>query len=228
MPYFPPDSLPAFLAQVPDPRQKSGLRHPLVPMLTASCCAMLCGAKGYAAIAQWARTQPIEWMHRLGFRRRPPCEGAYQRLFRVLDLTAFEAALAAWADHLLRRDSTRRDEPRPVSLDGKVLRGSRRPLEGAVHLLSVFDQVSGLVLLQGNLGATNEHKAALKLLDDLVLEGRVVTGDAMFCQRDLSRQIVEAKGDYLFKVDDNQPTLKADIALAFEPGFSPLASRQRS
>ena len=53
-----------------------------------------------------------------------------------------------------------------------------------------------------------------------------LSGDAIFCQRDLSRQVVEAQGDYLLKVDKNQPNLQADIALAFEPGFSPLASRQ--
>lgn len=226
MPYFAPDSLPAFLAQVPDPRQKSGLRHPLVAMLTASCCAPLCGAKGYAGIAQWARTQPIELMHRIGFRRRPPCEGAYQRLFRVLDLAAFEAVLAAWAEQLLRRASLPSQALRPVSLDGKSLRGSDRPSHGAVHLLSVFDQVAGIVLLQGDVGSTNEHKAARKLLEGLVLEGRVVTGDAMSCQRDLSEDIIRNGGDYLFKIDDNQPALKADVALAFEPGSSPLASRE--
>lgn len=230
MPYFAPDSLPAFLAQVPDPRRKSGLRHPLVAMLTAACCAILCGAKGYAGIAQWARTQPIEWMHRIGFKRRPPCEGAYQRLFSALDASALEAVLATWTERLLERSPNAKakspNELRPVSIDGKVLRGSGGPLRGTIDLLSVFDQIDGFVLLQSDVGSTNEHKAALKLLENLVLKGRVVTGDAMFCPRDLSRNVVEAGGDYLFKIDDHQPTLKADVALAFEPSFSPLSPRR--
>ena len=71
---------------------------------------------------------------------------------------------------------------------------------------------------------TNEHKAALELLAGLALRGRVVTGDAMFCQRDLSRQVIEAGGHYLWKVDDNQPSLKEAIASAFEPACSPLRS----
>ena len=56
----------------------------------------------------------------------------------------------------------------------------------------------------------------------MALGGRVVTGDAMFCQRDLSRQVVESGGHYLWKVDDNQPTLKEAIRSAFEPAGSPL------
>ena len=78
MAYYPPGSLMAFLAEVPDPRDPSGKRHPLTAMLAHACCAMLCGCRGYAAIAQWGRDQPIEFMHRLGYRRRPPCFGCFQ------------------------------------------------------------------------------------------------------------------------------------------------------
>lgn len=72
---------------------------------------------------------------------------------------------------------------------------------------------------------TNEHKAALELLKTIVLEGRVIVGDAMFCQRDLCEQIVEDGGDYLFPVKENQPPLLRDIQLelaAHEAAFSPL------
>lgn len=71
-------------------------------------------------------------------------------------------------------------------------------------------------------GETNEHKAALHLLKQIVLTGRVITGDAMFCQRDLCEQVVAAGGDYLLTVKDNQPELKAAIAAEFQPGLSPL------
>ena len=69
---------------------------------------------------------------------------------------------------------------------------------------------------------TNEHKAALTLLKAVVLKGRLVTADAIFCQRDLCQQIVDDGGDYLLVVKDNQPELKAAIEAEFQPGFSPL------
>ena len=68
---------------------------------------------------------------------------------------------------------------------------------------------------------TNEAKAALELLKTVVLEGRLISGDAMFCQREICQQIVDSGGDYLFIVKDNQPELKAAIEAEFQPGFSP-------
>jgi hypothetical protein len=219
--YVPPGSLMAFLADVPDPRHASGRRHPLAAMLSHACCAILCGARGYSAIVQWGRDQPIELMHKLGYRRTPASYGAFQALLSRLDAAALEAALTRWVEHLLgRRDA---DALHAIALDGKALRGSLTPHAAAVHLLAAMDQATGCVLSQLRVDAqTNEHKAALDLLKGLALRGRVVTGDALFCQRDLSEQVVAAGGHYLWKVDDNQPSLKEAIASAFEPASSPL------
>jgi hypothetical protein len=182
---------------------------------------MLCGCRGYAAIAQWGRDQPIELMHRLGYTRTPPAYGPFQGLFSRLDVAAFEAAIAGWVAHLLAAHAV--TELRAVALDGKVARGSGSPDAPALHLLAALDQATGGVLAQARVPAqTNEHKAALALLQGLALEGRVITGDALFCQRDLCHQVVHDDGHYLIKVDDNQPTLKADIEAAFEPASSPL------
>ena len=92
----------------------------------------------------------------------------------------------------------------------------------AVHLLSLVAPESGLTVAQaevprGGADKTNEQKAALRLLEGLVLEGRLVTGDAMFCQRDLSQRIVQGGGHDLWTVKENQPTLLADIQAAFAP-----------
>lgn len=215
-----PGSLLAALAEVPDPRDRSGRRHPLVAMLAHACCAMLCGCRGYAAIVQWGRDQPIELIHALGYGRRPPAYGTFQGLFARLDAEAFEAAVARWVARLLPAEAA--DGLRAVALDGKFSRGSGAAGSPAVHLLSALDQRTGCVLAQARVPAgTNEHKAALALLKAMVLEGRVITGDAAFCQRDLCRQVVADGGHYLIKVDDNQPTLLADIAAAFGPAFSP-------
>src|SRR4051794_10729417 len=65
-------SLLSFLAAVPDPRSRHGRRHPLTAILGWVCCAILCGAKSYAAIAQWGHDQDIALMHQLGFTRKPP------------------------------------------------------------------------------------------------------------------------------------------------------------
>jgi hypothetical protein len=114
----------------------------------------------------------------------------------------------------------------PLARDGKAVRGSIGRQEGIVPLLSVLAQRCGLTLRQTEVGAqTNEHKAALSWLKGLVLEGRVGTGDAMFCQRDLCAQVVRDGGHDFVAVKDNQPTLLQDMEDAFtraaDAAFSP-------
>jgi hypothetical protein len=230
---FAEGSLLAFLAQVPDPRSRHGRQHSLTAILGLTCCAILCGARSYTAIAQWAADQDIALMHRLGFTRRPPKRGGIRKVLIALDRTALEAALTRWAESLLGRSvGDPPSLPEPFSLDGKTARGSCDGLLKAVHLLSLVAHESGLTLAQmavpnGVAEKTNEHKAGLRLLKTLVLEGRLVTGDAMFCQRDVCAEVLDRKGHYLFFVKENQPTLLRDIEAAFAPStegaFSPSA-----
>lgn len=214
----------SFLDDIPDPRGRNGRQHPLSAVLALACCAILCGARSYAAIAQWAHDHDIALMHRLGFTRRPPRAGGIRKVLMAIDPAALEAALSRWAEALSGRITAADEGPLDaLALDGKSARGSFDGLSKAVHLLSLVAHRSGLTVAQaevpgGGTDKTNEHKAALRLLSELVLEGRLITGDAMFCQRDLSRRILDGGGHYLWVVKDNQPTLLADIQAALSPG----------
>ena len=65
---------------------------------------------------------------------------------------------------------------------------------------------------------------ALKLLERLDLKDKIVTGDAIFCQKSITAKIVERGGDYFFPVKNNQKTLKDNIETAFnEPVFPPVS-----
>lgn len=223
-------NLLSFLATVPDPRSRHGRRHPLTAVLGLVCCAILCGAKGYAAIAQWGHDQDIELMHQLGFTRKPPKLGGIRKILLALAPNTLEEALSRWAESLLGGATVAESALEAFALDGKAARGSFDGLEKAVHLLSLVAHESGITLAQtavaqGGQDKTNEHKTALRLLRGVVLEGRLITGDAIFCQRDLSQQIIDARGHYLWFVKENQPTLLADIRAAFTPAaeaaFSP-------
>lgn len=229
----PAGSLLEHLGQIPDPRSAHGRRHSLPAMLAAACCALLCGARGFKPIAQWVHDQDLGMIHALGFTRTPPRWGAFRKLLLALDPVAFEAALTRWAEvcsAALPEERKGAGGLEPVALDGKTARGSIGQHRKAIHLLSAMAQRSGLTLTQAEVGEkTNEHKAALAVLRGLVLEGRVVTGDAMFCQRDLCQAVVKRKGHYFIAVKENQPGLLQDIQDAFNPppdaAFPPSATR---
>ena len=105
---FTEGSLLAFLATVPDPRSRHGRRHPLSAILSLVCCAIMCGAKSYAAIGQWAQDQDITLIHRLGFTRRPAKSGGIRKVLIALDRKAFEHALTRWARGVVEPTDRRR------------------------------------------------------------------------------------------------------------------------
>lgn len=222
----PAGSLLAYLEQIPDPRGRQGRRHPLSAMLATVVCAILCDRRGYSAIAEWIHSQPVETWHLLGFTRRPPKLGAFRDLLMALAPPILEGVLQGWVGAVLDHsglETIGEEELAALAMDGKSLRGTFVGHQRAVHLLSLFDQRTGSTLRQMEVdGKTNEHKAALEIVKTVVLKGHVITGDAMFCQRDLCQQIIDDQGHYLFEVKDNQPELKKAIAAEFEAAFSPL------
>jgi DDE_Tnp_1-associated/Transposase DDE domain len=203
-----PLSLLDVLAEVPDPRSRHGRRHTLSAILSLSVVAMLGGARSYEAIAQFGREKGVALAHALGFTRgKTPTKSTFSVLFRILDVQAFEQALSRWIASRLPEG-----REKVISLDGKTARGSRDGDVPGQHLVSAYFADAQAVLAQIKVDAkTNEHKAALQLLGILPVKGNIITGDAMFCQRDLCAAIVAAGGDYVFTVKENQPSLAIDI-----------------
>lgn len=190
-------------------------------MLATIVCAVMCGARGYDAIAQWIHAHEPEVWYLLGYTRRPPTAGAFRYLLLKLAPEVFEEVLRRWAEELLGQPVPE-EGLEAVCLDGKTLCSTLTPHGRALQLLSLLDQNTGCVLSQTAVpGDTNEAKAALRILETLVLKGRVITADAMFCQRDICEKIIDREGHHLIVVKDNQPELKAAIAAEFRAGFSP-------
>ncbi len=204
-----PLSLLDVLAQVPDPRSRHGRRHPLPAILSLAVLAMLSGAKSYQAIAQFGRDKGFALAHALGFTRgKTPTKSTFSVLFRILDVQAFEEVLSRWIASRVPEG-----QEKPISLDGKTARGSRDGEVPGQHLVAAYCATAQAVLAQIKVDAkTNEHKAALNLLGILPVKGNILTGDALFCQRDLCAAILEAGGDYVFTAKDNRPSLVIDIA----------------
>ncbi len=146
-----------------------------------------------------------------------------QRLFAKLDGDALATAFTTLFTAVAQPAG---EELHGVAIDGKAQRGRLRfPAGGCpVHVLSAYCQASGLVLAQELISApagadkgAAELTVAPRLIERLDWHGRVLTGDALFCQRALYHQVCEAGGDYLITVKANQPALLADLQLFFDP-----------
>jgi predicted transposase YbfD/YdcC len=175
------------------------------------------------AIAAWGAEQDAASKRAMGFPKGvTPHQSTFQRLFRRLDPTALSAALAGHGVAPASVAARVRGEE-GVAFDGKAQRG-RLAFAAApgcpVHALTAYAHDAAVVLAQeeiiGDAGkAAGELTAAPRLVARLDWRGRVLTGDALFCQRNLSTQVRDADGDYLVIVKENQPQLLRAIATLF-------------
>jgi predicted transposase YbfD/YdcC len=214
--------LVANLHDIPDPRHPRGRRHPLAAILALMCVAMLCGYRSYSAIADWGRCYGQKLVRALGFTRdQTPCAATLYHVLRQLDGPLVEATLGAWAESVLTALPPAPGELEAMAIDGKTLRGSRKQGAPAVHLLSVLSHRLGLTLWQQAVAdKTNEIPVMEDVLRQLVLEGRVITVDALLTQRAIAHHIVQGGGDYVMVVKGNQPQLHHDIQLLFHDPYS--------
>ena len=219
-------SLYAHLRAVKDWRRRRGQRYELALILTALVLAKMAGEDTPSGIASWARERQGLFYELFQLKRLAmPSHNTYRRTLRsglrLADLAReCEAYVRAWPEvgHEVR-----------LTLDGKAVRGTIAFGDNrGVHLLAAYLPRLGVVLLQVAIDTkTNEIGAAPQVLKLLDLQGKIVTGDAMFAQRALSLGIVDAGGDYVWTVKDNQSQLKTDIEQLFDnqqpqgPGFGP-------
>lgn len=206
------------LAEIPDFRKAQGKRHPLPAILALACVAMLCGYRTYRAMTEWGQNYGSALAHALGLTHaKTPCAATLHTIFRHLDRELLEAKLGAWADSVLAATPAPEGETEGIAVDGKTLRGSRKQGAPGAHLLSALSHRLGLTLAQQAVDEkTNEITVIQAVLRSLVLEGRVITVDALLTQREVADTILEGGGDYLMIVKGNQPQLQQDIQLVFQ------------
>jgi len=211
-------SLAQALSELPDFRQPQGRRYDLLPILLLCCVAMMCGCTSQSAIADWGHNYDHHWLIKLGFKQDcTPSQSTLHRIFKGIDVLKLELLLSDWCQQVFRLlGFTTPSNLEGAAIDGKMLCGSSKQKAAEPHLLASLSHRLGLVLGQvGVAEKRNEITASADLIEMLVLKGVVITGDAMFTQRQLAHKIISGGGDYLITVKANQPSLLEDIRQAF-------------
>jgi predicted transposase YbfD/YdcC len=211
-------------SQLSDRRGQQGKIYPLWYLLTVICLAKLSGEHTPTGISEWIRLRYPALREALAVHWRPaPSLNTIRR-------TLAESVLAAEVAEACRQflhEHYGGQQTGSIAIDGKTMRGTiATGSTQGVHILSAYLPEEGVTLAQEAVAHhENELVAAPKLLAQLELRGKVVTGDAMFTQRELSVQVTAQGGDYLWFVKENQPTLFEDVQRFFavpetRPGWS--------
>jgi predicted transposase YbfD/YdcC len=220
------------LQQVKDGRKKRGCRYSLALILTLLLLARLAGETEIRAAAHWIRLRKSWIIEQLHLRRASvPCVGTYLYALGKIDpqdlLMVVAGCLTRWEAEERCEDEPSRlagqggqQAKRHVAVDGKTMCGTlghESANQPSVHVLSVYEVHSGLVLAQRSVREKeNEISAGKDLLTPLYVKDRVWTADAMHTQKTVCQSIEQFGGKYLFFFKDNHPTAHEDLALFFE------------
>jgi len=212
-------SLVEAFAEIPDPRHARGIRHGVLAIVLLGACAVLTGARSFAAIAEYAHDTGRTVLDLLGVGMVVPHASTIRRVLQDLDPDAVEAAMRTWvlaqlADRPAPDGVPVREQRQVLALDGKTLRGAHIPTDTGgggyrqPHLVSVLDLASGAILGQVAVAEkSNEVAAFTTLLDDLDLTDVLITADAAHTNRNHADYLYERGGHYLLTAKRNQPTL---------------------
>lgn len=219
-------SLPEYFSMIQDPRRKQGRRHSLSVVLAIAAAATLCGMCGYKAIFGWAKNLGQKARERFGCRREKgrciiPSMCVIRDVLVRVDPVELDNALQKWNEAHDMKDVC-------LAYDGKTLKNAIDEDGRQTHIVSVVGHDSKATYTQKKVGTlpvaedreeakrTNEIGMFIPTFDQIDIDGKTITADALLTQKKLATYIVGRGADYLFTVKGNQGTLLADVVKHFE------------
>jgi predicted transposase YbfD/YdcC len=199
---------------ITDPRQAWKVNYNLLEIVVMTICAVISGCEYWDDIVDFSRVKRTWFQEKLGLvlEQGIASHDTFQRIFQLIKPEELEASFLSWV-----RSVAQKTKGEIISIDGKTVCGSRDAKAKAIHMVSAWANANQLVLGQVKTDEkSNEITAIPTLLEMLELKGCIVTIDAMGCQKDIAKQITEAKADYVFGLKGNQGDLYDDVRFYFE------------
>jgi predicted transposase YbfD/YdcC len=205
------------LESVPDPRLERTKEHELIDILVIAICCLLCGGESFYDMEDFGYAKE-EWFRSfLKLRGGIPSHDTFNRVFAALDPQAFGECFMRWTQSL--RQAVAQEI---VALDGKALRRALDKDQNVKYVVSAWAEDNGLVLGQWKVAEkSNEITALPELLRVLELNGCIVTTDAMGCQRNIAKEIIEADADYVLALKGNQETVQEEVKSFLDAALAP-------
>lgn len=209
-------SLITTLEEVPDPRVDRSKDHDLVDLLVIALCTILVGGDSFYDMEEFAEVR-LSWLKTfLRLRNGAPSHDTFNRVFQALDGCQLADSLSRWTQSVRTVLGGE-----VVALDGKSVRRAVNRGEDFRVIVSAWATESGLLLGQRKVrDKSNEITVVPELLQALELAGCIVTADAMHCQKNIAKEIIEADADYVLALKGNQGTAFAEVKTFLDDAVS--------
>lgn len=195
-------------AALTDIRQARKVRHNLLEIVVMTICGVIAGCDVWEDIADFCRVKE-DWFRNslhMTLCNGIPSHDTIGRVWGMILPDEFERCFRSWVSSVCQQT-----KGEIISIDGKTVCGSKGEGKNPVHMVSAWAHQQQLVLGQLAIEEkSNEITAVPKLLDMLDVAGCIVTADAMSCQKEITRQIIDKQADYVLGLKDNQLTLRRD------------------
>lgn len=207
------DSVLNYFSNIPDPRQTRNLTYKLEHIFFIILSAMLAGANSINQIAIFAKAKS-RWIKELIPIETIPSYGIFWWILVRIKPEFLRQLLCEWLNTLPEdfRDKI-------LNIDGKCLRGTQKsPTQNPhLHLVSIFSAEEGIILAQQPVkDKSNEIIAIPDVLNQINIQGAIITSDAMGCQRKIAKVIRDGKADYMLALKGNQESLADEVENYFD------------
>lgn len=200
-------------ATLDDPRVDRTKLYPLIEIVFLIISATISGCEGWKSIRDFG-IMKLDWLKQyLPYENGIPVDDTIARVMRKLNTKQFEDCFISWMQGVAKAT-----EGDVIAIDGKTLRHSYDTAsdKSAIHMVSAWSSANGVVLGQEKTAEkSNEITAIPELLNSLAIKGCIVSIDAMGCQKEIAKQIVTKRADYLLALKGNQGTLHDDVKTFF-------------
>ena len=205
-------NLPDYFKGVSDPRVIGRIRHKLIDIIGIAIISVIAECDEWQDVTDWARSKQDDLKKYFELPNGIPSHDTFERVFALINPQEFEQCFIQWVESIFG------SKHRFVHIDGKSLTGSRDVTHGKkmLHLVHAWASEQNILLGQVKTEEkSNEITAIPELIALLDLAGSIVTIDAMGCQQEIAKNIIDAEAEYILAVKDNQKSLHNQIQTAF-------------
>jgi predicted transposase YbfD/YdcC len=201
-----------------DKRVERTKKHKLIDIVTIAICAVICGADSWVLMETYGKKKK-EWLKQfLDLPNGIPSHDTFARVFARIDPQQLQNSFLSWIKSI-----NKITEGEVIAIDGKTLRHSydKGKDKGAIHMVSAWATTNRLVLGQCKVDEkSNEITAIPELIKVLDIAGCIVTIDAMGCQKQIVKSIVDKSGEYVIALKKNQGNLYKNVEEIFKEAIA--------
>lgn len=199
---------------IEDERDQFTVKHILVDVLKLVMVAVLCGMDELDKIVDYGKNKK-EFLERAFDVKSIPSKSTLTRIFVMLNPKWLGLAVVGIVQSLIK------EHPNQIMFDGKAIRSTDaiKRIEKMMNIVTAYTD-TGISLLQKTVDdKTNEIPAVKDLIEMIDVKGMIITADAMHCQKETAKTIVDNGGDYVLQLKANQKSFYEDVYAMFDDKY---------